>query len=182
MFVAIDGLDGSGKSTVAQALAADLESDGMRIHVREHPGDGRWGRLARRSLLGHGRAAKTSSAVFLFLDILSTGWRVRRGDHVIAVRYTLSAYYLDGRTSSIVHGILRAVLPDPDTTIVLDVDPSNALVRIGTRGEEQEMFENLDSMQSVRSRMLTADEAITVVDANGTPDEVYARVRDVLGL
>ena len=154
----------------------------MRIHVREHPGDGRWGRLVRRSLLGHGRAAKTSSAVFLFLDILSTGWKVRRGDHVIAVRYTLSAYYLDGRTSSIVHGILRAVLPDPDTTIVLDVDPSNALVRIGTRGEEQEMFENLESMQSVRSRMLTADEAITVVDANGTPDEVYARVRDVLGL
>ena len=98
MFVAIDGLDGSGKSTVARALAADLESDGMRISVREHPGEGRWGRMARRSLLGHGRAAKTSSAVFLFLDILSTGWRVRMGDHVIAVRYTLSAYYLEGKT------------------------------------------------------------------------------------
>ena len=63
-----------------------------------------------------------------------------------------------------------------------DFDASVAGDEVEYSDEEQEMFENLESMRSVRSRMLSADEAITVVDANGSPDEVYARVRDVLGL
>ncbi len=182
MFVAIDGLDGSGKSTVANALAADLESTGMSVTVREHPGDGVWGRLAKKSLLGRGRVAKTSSAVFLFLDMMSTGRMVRRGENVIAVRYTLSACYLDGRVSRIVHSALKTFLPDPDIMVLLDVDPSMALSRVGDRGDEQEMFENLDSMTEVRSRMLSAEEELTVIDAGGTPEEVHLHVRDALGL
>ena len=182
MFVAIDGLDGSGKSTVANALAADLESTGMIVTVREHPGNGIWGRLAKKSLLSRGRVAKTCSAVFLFLDMMATGWRVRRGDNIIAVRYTLSACYLDGTVSRIVHSTLKTFLPVPDAMILLDVDPSKALSRVGDRGGEQEMFENLDSMTEVRSRMLSAEKSMAIVDAGGTPEEVYMHVRDALGL
>ena len=142
MFLAIDGLDGSGKSTVARALADDLRSRGVSVTVREHPGDGRWGRLAKRSLLGRGRVSKASSAVFLFLDMLSTGRKVRKGEDVIAVRYTLSSCYLDGRVSKVVHWGLKALLPEPDLMILLDIDPSRALSRVGDRGDEEEMFEN----------------------------------------
>ena len=41
MFIAVDGLDGSGKSTVAAGIAEALTSDGISVTVREHPGDGR---------------------------------------------------------------------------------------------------------------------------------------------
>lgn len=182
MFLAIDGLDGSGKSTVARALADDLRSRGVSVTVREHPGDGRWGRLAKRSLLGRGRVSKASSAVFLFLDMLSTGRKVRKGEDVIAVRYTLSSCYLDGRVSKVVHWGLKALLPEPDLMILLDIDPSRALSRVCDRGDEEEMFENIDSMTVVRSRMLSSDDRFTVVDANGDPEDVHRCAREALGL
>ena len=174
MFLAIDGLDGSGKSTVARALADDLSSRGVSVTVREHPGDGRWGRLAKRSLLGRGRVSKASSAVFLFLDMLSTGRKVRKGEDIIAVRYTLSSCYLDGRVSKMVHWGLKTLLPEPDLMILLDIDPSRALSRVGDRGDEEEMFENIDSMTEVRSRMLSQSSTRTATprtctDAPGRP-------------
>lgn len=182
MFLAIDGLDGSGKSTIARALADDLRSRGVSVTVREHPGDGRWGRLAKRSLLGRGHVSKASSAVFLFLDMLSTGRKVRKGEDIIAVRYTLSSCYLDGRVSKVVHWGLKALLPEPDLMILLDIDPSRALSRVGDRGDEEEMFENIDSMTVVRSRMLSSDDRFTVVDANGDPEDVHRHAREALGL
>lgn len=182
MFLAIDGLDGSGKSTVARALADDLSSRGVSVTVREHPGDGRWGRLARRFLLGRGAPAKLLSALFMFMDIFVTGLAVRRGGDVVAVRWTLSAFYLDGWSGRAVHRLLVAFLPQPDATILMDVDPATALERVGSRGGEEEMFENLESMEEVRSRMMASDEPLIVVDAGGTPEEVLEGALAALGL
>lgn len=182
MFIAVDGLDGSGKSTVAAGIAEVLASDGVSITVREHPGDGRWGRLARRFLLGRGTPAKMLSALFMFLDLFVTGMAVRRGTDVVAVRWTLSAFYLDGWSGRAVHRLLVAFLPVPDATILMDIDPATALERIGARGGDEEMFENLGSMEEVRSRMMSSGEQVVVVDADGTPEEVLARALSALGL
>ena len=182
MFIAVDGLDGSGKSTVAAGIAEALMSDGIRVTVREHPGDGRWGRLARRFLLGRGAPAKMLSALLMFMDIFVTGIAVRRGGDVVAVRWTLSAFYLDGWSGRAVHRLLLAFLPEPDATILMDVDPVTALERVGSRGGDEEMFENLESMEMVRSRMLASGEPLVVVDAGGTPGEVLERALSTLGI
>ena len=182
MFIAVDGLDGSGKSTVAAGIAETLMSDGISVTVREHPGDGRWGRLARRFLLGRGAPAKMLSALFMFMDIFVTGLAVRRGGDVVAVRWTLSAFYLDGWSGRAVHSLLVAFLPQPDATILMDVDPATALERVGSRGGKEEMFENLESMEEVRSRMLASGEPLIVVDAGGTPEEVLERALSALGI
>lgn len=182
MFYAVDGLDGSRKSTVARGIADRLRLDGVEAAVREHPGDGRFGRLARRFLLKRGLPAKLFSALFMFLDIFQTGRAVRRGEDVVAVRYTMSAYYMDGMAGRLLHGLLVSFLPEPDATVLIDVDPSVALERVGSRGGGEEMFENPDSMEKVRSRMLSSDEPKTVVDGNGSPDEVLERALKALGL
>lgn len=182
MFIAVDGLDGSGKSTVAAGIAEVLTLDGISITVREHPGNGRWGRLARRFLLGRGTPAKMLSALFMFLDLFVTGMAVRRGTDVVAVRWTLSAFYLDGWSGRAVHRLLVAFLPAPDATVLMDIDPATALERIGARGGDEEMFENLGSMEEVRSRMMSSREQVVVVDADGTPEEVLARALSALGL
>ena len=44
------------------------------------------------------------------------------------------------------------------------------------------MFENIDSMTEVRSRMLSSDDRFTVVDANGDTEDVHRRAREALGL
>ncbi len=181
MFIAVDGLDGSGKSTVAAGIAEALASDGLSVSVREHPGDGRWGRLARRALLGRGLPAKLLSALFMFLDILSTGFAVRRGNDIVAVRYTLSAFYMDGRAGDLLHRFLTSFLPAPDATLLIDIDPSVAMERVGTRGDGEEMFENISSMEKVRARMLSSDEPVIMIDGDGTPSEVLSRALEALG-
>ena len=64
----------------------------------------------------------------------------------------------------------------------MDVDPATSLERVGSRGGEEEMFENLESMEEVRSRMLASGEPLIIVDAGGTPEEVLEGALAALGL
>ncbi|HIH77204.1 MAG TPA: thymidylate kinase, partial [Methanomassiliicoccales archaeon] len=48
--IVVDGIDGSGKSTVAEWMAEHYRSQGQKVLVRAHPSDSFCGRLSRRSL------------------------------------------------------------------------------------------------------------------------------------
>ena len=144
MFIAIDGLDGSGKSTAAANLASLLRSSGRDVVVVEHPGDTIFGRMCRRLLLKSGKAAVVFSAAFLLCDMMSTGFKARRGGRdVVAVRYTLSILYLPDSVSEFVHRVVESVLPAPDLSVLIDVDPCVALERVEARGEAEEIYERL---------------------------------------
>ncbi len=51
MFVAIEGIDGVGKSTVITALRKKLENDGYRVYTTAEPSQSPIGRLIRDWLL-----------------------------------------------------------------------------------------------------------------------------------
>ena len=53
--------------------------------------------------------------------------------------------------------------------------------RVGTRGDGEEMFENIYSMEKVRARMLSSDEPVIMIDGDGTPSEVLSRALEALG-
>lgn len=179
MFIALDGLDGCGKSSVAASLADHLRSQGRSVEVREHPSDGFFGRRCKGMLLRRGSVALALSAGFLFTDMLGTARRVRRarreGTDVIAVRYHLSCLFLEGRCGATVHSAFRALMPRPDVDIMIDVEPETALERVSARGLSEEMFENLGSMVRTRDSMLSSD-GISVISGNGTREETLALV------
>ena len=177
MFLSIDGLDGSGKSTVSRALAGMLEGRSGSVLLVEHPGEGLLGRTCRRLLLKDGLPAALFAAAFLSAEMLLGSRRIRKaGCDVVAVRYTLSAFYLPGPLCRPMYRAFSAVMPVPDAMVFVDVDPETAMERVSSRGSAVEMFENRESMEEVRRRVLS-EPGVVVVDGSGTPEEV---ARDIL--
>lgn len=179
---AVDGLDGSGKSTAAEALRRILESEGRTVSVITHPDRNTFpGRMTSRLLLKNGKPARIFAAAFLMMDILSS---VRYGkrtaaDDVIFVRYTLSAAYLPDGLANAALKIMTCILPKPDIGIYIDVEEEVALSRIGARGEERETFENYGDLCNVRRKMLSMSEGWHIVDGNMCAKDVESALREL---
>ncbi len=176
MFLSIDGLDGSGKSTVSHELADMLENRGRSVAVMEHPGEGFLGRTCKRLLLKKGLPAALFAAAFLSTEMFLGSFRIRKAEgDIIAVRYTLSAFYLPSPVYRIVYKSYSAFMPRPDVMFFVDVDPRTAMDRVSSRGDDLEMFENRESMEEIRRRILSEKDAI-VIDGSGTPEETAAKM------
>ena len=181
----VDGLDGSGKSTAADILAEGLRARGRTVVVHTHPGDGSFaGRVASECLLKRGRPAILVMAFFYFVDILHSIWVLRRSDRdyddVIFVRYLLEAAYFPDSLYRVGHAIPAGVLPEPDVSILVDVDPDVAMERVRSRGGEVEVYENPAHMERTRRHMLELSEGWHVIDNNGSEERLESQLHTLL--
>jgi len=70
VFVVIDGLDGSGKSTQARLICRRIAEKGKTYVLRAHPSsDNFFGRLGRGYLLLDGKRARFAASLFYLLDV-----------------------------------------------------------------------------------------------------------------
>ncbi|MHC1680643.1 MAG: thymidylate kinase [Methanomassiliicoccales archaeon] len=155
--IVVDGIDGSGKSTVAEWIAEHYRSHGEKVLVRQHPSDSPFGQLSRRSLTSEGKLMRTVATVFFILDVLNSlrllrAWRDH--DKVIFVRYVMATAYLPTSLYRQGYEFFCKVLPIPERLLLVDVTPECALRRIEEREHEREMFENLRSLEKVRNKVL----------------------------
>lgn len=183
-FIIVDGIDGSGKSTVAGWIAQHYSSLGETVKLQTHPSDRFLGRLSRRCLRGQGRLMYMMSSALYIVDVLGSVVRLplwqRRCDTVIFVRYLLATAYLPDRLAKFTYEMFVRVLPVPDRLLLIDVEPQNALRRMSLRQDEEEMFENLSSLIEVRGRMLSLAHAWKVFDNNDGKGESLRRLEDIL--
>ncbi|WP_254766971.1 dTMP kinase [Salinilacihabitans rarus] len=188
MLVTLEGLDGSGKTTVWEALH-DVYPDAT--FTRE-PTTSWYGEAVSRSIADDD--ADPLAELFLYTadhaDHLSRVIEpaLERGDLVISDRYSDSRYAyqgasLDGeltRPMEYVIGVHRAFSIDPDLTIYLDVDPETAAARAGATNK----FERAGYLARVRDnyeRLVENDPGRFVrVDATLPPEDVLDRVEAVL--
>lgn len=178
----VDGMDGSGKSTVAGIIARNLESRGRRVAVITHPNrDTKIGRAELSMLRKEGKVAMLASTSLYIIDILHS-LRMRRGkalrgyDDVIFVRYSMAVAYLSDRLCGTAYRVITCILPVPDVTVLMDVDPRTAMDRIRDRGEDLEMFETIEKLESVRRRMLSVSDGWIVIENTGDVAELEKRV------
>lgn len=201
LFIALEGGEGAGKSTLAQSLAAAARAAGREVVVTREPGGTPVAESIRDLLLSDDLAdAAPWCEAMLFA--------AARADHVAAVirpalaagKVVITDRFLD--SSVAYQGVSRGLGAEavrrvsliatqglrPDLTVVLDLDPEVGLIR--ALGANRMEAEDLAFHQTVRQAFLdfaAADpQRYAVVSAAQTPADVLASVlaelRDRLGV
>jgi len=182
---AVDGMDGSGKTTSSDFIREQLREEGRKVLEITHPNqETSFGRTAARYLLKDGKGAVMVSTLFYILDVLHS-LRVRRKhgkeyDDIIFVRYSLAAAYMPEKLCRPLYKIIEFFLPVPDVKIYVDVEPKIALERIYARGEELETFETEEKLEKTRRRMKLITDTWITIDNSGTPEETHEQTRQIL--
>jgi dTMP kinase len=181
VFVVIEGLDASGKTTQAQRLTERLEERGHTVYTRFHPAGDNWaGVRARRFLLEEGLSAHFASAMFYIADVLRsvilTPWRGY--DYIIYVRFLMGTAYLPFPLGAFAYHFFASLLPRPKHTFFLDIDPEEAHKRVAVRERDREMFESLDQLKKIRVRAtaLARVNDWAFIDGSGALGEVESRI------
>ena len=179
-FIVIDGLDGSGKDTQVNLLAEAYEKKGREVTVRSHPcNDNKFGRKSKQALLKTGKLNHIKATVYFGLDALRSVQMYYYNDQVDVVifsRYILAVMYLPNVVNTVVYKIVAFVLPTSDCMFFLDITPEESLRRIGSRDEETEMFENIDSLRENRQKSQKFTYNWNVVSADDAPEEISQKI------
>lgn len=147
LFITFEGVEGSGKSTQARALAAHLTAGGASVVLTREPGGTALGERIRDVLLDLGERGMLAETE-LFLYLASRAEHVARviapalesGDIVISDRFgdASVAYQGGGRElgPSLVESLNEVATGcvKPDVTFLLDLDPEEGLRRLSGRG------------------------------------------------
>jgi len=187
VFVVIDGLDGSGKSTQARLIHKKAAEKGRTCILRAHPSDDSlFGRLARACLLLDGRRAHASASLLYLLDVarslLLYGWR--RVDYLVFVRYLMGTAYLPEPLHVVAYLFFYRLVPRSSHMYFIDVSPGEAHRRIEAGRSRREMFESLEKLRRVRARALSlaARGAWTIIDGDQRWEAVHRRLAALIGL
>jgi len=185
VFVVIEGLDASGKTTQALRLRERLEERGYTVYSRFHPSGDNWaGIRAKRYLLAEGKSAHFASAMFYIADVLRsvilTPWRTY--DYVIYVRYLMGTAYLPFPLGAFAYHFFATLLPRPRSTIFLNITPHEAYKRVTKRSGRREMFESPDQLKKIASRALAlaSSSGWIVIDGAGSEEDIEKRIIDEL--
>ncbi len=198
LFIALEGIDGSGKSTQAKLLAEKLKAAGQKVYTTFEPTDGMIGTLLRNILKGTVKADHRTIAGLFLADRLDhllneeTGIikKMQDGFTVITDRYYFSSYAYHAThmdmdwviaTNKICADALR-----PDINIFIDVSPAISMQRINSNRASAELFENLKSLSNVKAKYLEAFEKLkeqeVIFTTNGDraaediAADIYARI------
>jgi dTMP kinase len=183
-FVAIEGIDGSGKSTVISHLVGILP----RVYATREPSGGPIGRLIKEWALRGGSSDPHVDALLFAADRIEHYRRevkpkLMEGFLVVTERYVESSIAYQGAAGVSIDFIkyINSLVPKPDLTVILDVDPQIAVERISRRGGA-EKFEHAAFLRRVREIYLrrAAEEGHPVVDASRPPEAVAREVAEII--
>jgi dTMP kinase len=185
--VAFEGLDGSGKTTQVERLAAALRAAGHPdVLVTREPTDGEWGRRIR-AMAARGSPPPPEEELRWFVEDRREHARqvlrpaLAQGRIVVTDRYTLSSVAYQGARGLDWRRILaegEAEFPLPDAVFLLEIDPAEALVRARARSRALESaFETAEFLARVGAIYHAIErDYVERIDAHQDPDAVAAAV------
>lgn len=191
-FIVIEGIDGTGKTTLARGLAASLEAMGHRCLATREPTDGPHGQRLRR-LAAEGReGVSAEEEVELFIADRKEHLRevilpaLSASKIVICDRYFYSTAAYQGARGADVEAILARHLkfaPLPDLLILLELDVATALARIrSSRGETPDHFEGEAYLERVAALFATIRHPhLLRLDARAPAEELIQHAHTAIG-
>lgn len=193
-YIAIEGADGAGKSTIAAAVVDRLRAAGRSVRLVREPGGTEIGEEIRRLLL-HGSEMSPWTEALLFAAQRAqlvdevVGPALEAGDLVVSDRSYFSSLAYQGEARGLgveaVRSINEAGLAGvvPDLVVVLWLDPDVALARqeeldrIGAVGED---FQRLVA-NSYRKLAEAEPERVRLVDADRPVEAIVDEIMELIG-
>jgi dTMP kinase len=174
--IALEGIDGSGKSTLGRALAAALRRRGLSVRLRREPSDRRLGALAQSASVGDPWSGAIYFTIDRYLARPALERDLARHDVVVADRsyYSTLAYQgsaLPARDRARLKAIQTSTTLAPDRVILLDLPPRDALARLGRRSSTRGPLERRRTLGRVARayRELAHRPKWIVLDARRSP-------------
>lgn len=192
-FITLEGIEGAGKSTLAQALVERLEHADIRVRMTREPGGTPLAERVRAIVLERGDevVAPATETLLMFaarglhLDNLVRP-ALARGEWVICDRFTdaTRAYQGAGRglDAAWIESLANAVHGDlaPDLTLLLDLPVATGLARAAARRGTVDRFETerAEFFERVRAAYLEIarrePKRVRVIDAGQSLELVRA--------
>ncbi len=157
VFIAIEGLDGCGKTTQAKELSRKLSNAGINSMQTMEPTDGKIGKFIRETLSEKVKIDMLSLQLLFVAD---------RSEHVKSIYDRIGSesavvvsdrYYYSTIAYGEAMGISRKYLetanyifPVPDKTFFIEISPELAIERLNARNDRKELFEKLETLKKVK--------------------------------
>jgi dTMP kinase len=193
LFISLEGIDGSGKSTQGRRLAEALRARGQAVSLTREPGGSPGAEEIRRLVLeGHVDRWSAETEILLFTaarrDHLEKTIRpaLDRGEIVITDRFADSTRIFQGITRGDLgdtvdrlHQLMIGI--EPDLTLLFDLDPTVGLSRANARAGTELRFEDMGLGFQTKARagflaLAARHPRFRVIDADGDADTVASRV------
>ena len=159
VFVALEGIDGSGKTTQIKRVASVLKEKGIEVYVTSEPSKGRLGPVLRQYLSDKTSHFATDALLFaadrvehFHHEILP---QLQQGKIVITDRYKTSSIIYQGSTHLSDEWIrmINNQVPDADVTFYFRISADVAMDRLSDADRSHlEKFETVEKLQQLLSR------------------------------
>ena len=186
MYIVLEGIDGSGKTTQCQLLSESLKNMGYDVEIVVEPTQSEIGKLIRKQLQDDTSTTDINQQKLSLLfaaDRLTLKHKIQNSTDKIILSdrsyYSSIAYQNSDSIDPKWIEIINKYAPKPDLTILFDVDEDVAIERC----DETEVFEKLDFLRKTRKNYLTLLEEnseMIKIDSTGSIDDVKYEVLKLL--
>jgi dTMP kinase len=174
VFISLEGIDGSGKSTIAERLVPALQSAGRRALLTREPGGTAIGEQVREVLLGRASSSMlptTEMLLFAAARAQLVGEVIRpaleEGLIVVTDRFTDSSLAYQWGARGLEKQVVRVAQAlatgglEPDLKVLLEAPVETALRRRMAKSHEvnREAYHTLVAAEPARWRVIDADRA-----------------------
>jgi len=187
--VALEGIDGVGKTTLLRGLAGALRRRGFSVAVRREPTDPRLGALAQSAAAEDAWTGAVYFTVDRHLAAAGLTRALRRHDVVLQDRsfYSTLAYQgsaLPPRDRQRLEQLQRSATRVPDRVLWLELPPVEALRRLGDRPSRRGPLERRRTLERVARtyRALARSRRWVVLDAREPPRTLLRQALERLDL
>jgi dTMP kinase len=187
MFIAVDGIDGAGKTTLVGQLAEVLKPLDPVV-TKEPTNNSHWGQSLRRTAL-HGRHSKEKEIEYFHNDRMKHLKEVIRpaleaGRPVITDRYVDSTLAYQADSPDEANELYQQFLPDilvPNITFILCCAVEVGLARINRDRQRVTHFETVETLEKARLIFESRrGENYKLLDATGTPEHTLLQALSAL--
>ena len=181
MYIVLEGIDGSGKSTQIKLLKEWLENNGFNVETITEPTDMEIGRLIREYLA---RSDADSESMQRILGLLFAADRLMQMDKIESLEKENTVVISDRSFySSFVYQEplewvkeLNKYVKVPDLVLLLDLDVKKSVDRC----DKKDKFENEAFLTELKQKYLDLAESydnIKIIDANNGPNKVSSDIK-----